>query len=391
MSPIAAVGISQRKNSYQAGRAAIEQAFTRLSTHCSDLILLFTSEHYDQAAVLRGVRSLSGDTPLIGCCGGGILTAKGLRMKAVALMAIRSDEITVDIASGQIQQESARQTGEQVAELLGDRLMDAPSGCHSAAIVLLENYNGTQLDIVAGMTDTLGPICPLVGGGASVNVSRQFFNDQLCSQAIVAALLRSTSSIGIGVRHGWKPVGNPLVVTQSEGNYIVRLNGRPAFEVFQEIFSSVAPDLRAEMFYQFTRTHPIGLPQMSGEYLVREVFQARPDGAIHCAAHIPENAVMRFMEGDPDSLVNGAQQAAYEARAALDGKPAGAVIVFDCVSRLPILGDKASAEIEAIRNVFGDGIPLLGLYSYGEIGKPAGVNLAAYQNKTIVVCALPSH
>ena len=38
-----------------------------------------------------------------------------------------------------------------------------------------------------------------------------------------------TAAMGIGVRHGWMPVGEPMVVTKSEEHFIVELNGMPAF------------------------------------------------------------------------------------------------------------------------------------------------------------------
>lgn len=389
MSTTAVIGLSRRQNPYLAGRSAMKQALTKLDDQRADFILLFTSENYDQAAVLRGVRSISKGIPLIGCCGGGNLTAKGSQMKSVALMAIRSDKIRITTAVGEMAEQTIRLVAEQVAESLENDLMAAHAADHKALMVLSDSADRKLLDIVAGMTDTLGPICPLIGGGANDHApARQFFNNQTYSQAIVAALLCSKSPIGIGVRHGWNPVGGALVVTQSEGQFIVKLNGRPAFEVFQELFASDAPDLSPATFYAFTRTHPIGLPQMSGEYLIREVVQVRPDGAIECVGHIPENAVVRFMQGDPDSLMVGPKQAAEEAMLALNGKPAGAILIFDCVSRLPILGDKVDAEIALIRQVVGTKTPLLGMYTYGEIANPVGVNLAAYHNKTIVICAL---
>lgn len=392
MTTTAAVGASQRKDSYQAGRSAIKQALNKLNVQKADLIFLFTSEHYDQAAVLRGVRSMSRSAPIIGCCGGGNLTRKGVLLKSVALMAIKSDQFQINLESGQITSDNIRKVAEQVAEALESQIDTMPSVPHRAVVVLSDSADRKLLDIVAGMTDTLGPICPLVGGGASDHApARQFFNDQALPRTLVTALLQSPHPIGVGVRHGWNPVGGPLVVSQSEDQFIVKLNGRPAYEVFYEIFASSAPELRRETFFQFTRTHPIGLPQISGEYLIREVVQVRADGGIECVGHIPENAVVRFMQGDRESLLVGAQQAAEDALRALQGHPAAAVLVFDCVSRLPILGDRADEEIAVIQKVFGPETPILGMYSYGEIANPIGVNLAAYHNKTMVVVALPAH
>ena len=67
---------------------------------------------------------------------------------------------------------------------------------------------------------------------------------------------------------------------------------------------------------------------------------------------------------------------------------AAAVIIFDCVSRLSLLGDAAGAEIERIRNVIGNETPYIGFFSWGEVAAPPGLALAALHNKAVVVCAL---
>jgi FIST N domain len=39
---------------------------------------------------------------------------------------------------------------------------------------------------------------------------------------------------GIGVRHGWRPTGEPMLVTRSGGNRVYSLDDRPALDVYLE-------------------------------------------------------------------------------------------------------------------------------------------------------------
>jgi hypothetical protein len=55
---------------------------------------------------------------------------------------------------------------------------------------------------------------------------------------------------------------------------------------------------------------------------------------------------------------------------------------------LTLLGDDAATEIDHIRDVVGHETPLIGMFSFGEIAAPPGLGLAAFHNKTVVVCVL---
>jgi hypothetical protein len=194
--------------------------------------------------------------------------------------------------------------------------------------------------------------------------------------------------IGVGVGHGFKPARRPLVVTRSAGNLVYELNGQPAFEVYWKMWGDELPQADSPELSATLKRHPLGLPQIGGEYLVRDPAGIRPNGAIEFAAPVPENAVVHVMNGDHEDIFAAACAAAQQAIDGLAGRPVAAVIIFDCVSRLGMLGDVAGVEIEHIRNVIGNETPCVGFFSWGEIAAPPGLALAALHNKAVVVCAL---
>ena len=79
--------------------------------------------------------------------------------------------------------------------------------------------------------------------------------------------------------------------------------------------------------------------------------------------------------------VQAAEEAAREAAAGV-AEPA-CILLFDCISRVLLMGDRFAEEIQAIRAAVGPELPLLGALTFGEIGAYEDVPLM--HNKTTVV------
>lgn len=391
MTTMAGIGLSRQEEAWRAGSDAATQAMAGIEGP-ADLVIAFTTDRYDQEAAVEGIRSVTGSAPLIGCCAGGVIAAGELSTDAIACLALRLEGLHVTLALEEGIHDAPHRVGQTVAETLVQDLMMAGEEEHVAGLALADGLTGALTEVVQSATDVLGPICPLAGGGAGDNLrffkTFQFINDQLCSDGLAVALLRTPAPIGIGVAHGWKPVGRSVVVTRSAGNVVYELDGQPAFEVYRRRWADEAPDLDVEGFAAFAMAHPLGLPLVGGEYLIRDPLRARSDGALECVAAVPENAVVHMMSGDKDALFAAARAAAQQAMDELAGRPPVAVILFDCISRLMLLGDDAATEIGHIRDVIGHETSLIGMFSFGEIAPPPGSGLAAFHNKTVVVCTL---
>ena len=396
MTTIAKVGLSNHPDAQQAGSDAALQATTGLGGP-ADLIIAFITERYDQGAVLQAIRSEANAVPLLGSAAGGIITPHGLDSGGVAIMALRSEDLCIATATEAVHPASAR-AGEAIAETLAQQVATGGAEHKFGAILTLINpFNCEPAQVVRNIVDGLGPICPLVGA-VSVGANVALDADQgaqsieigpsLQSNTVSTALLRSSLPIEVGVGHGFRPTGRPLAVTRSAGNVLYELNGQPASEVYGKIWGGELPQAGNLELSATLKRHPLGLPQIGGEYLVRDPTGVRPNGAIEFAAPIPENAVVHVMSSDQEGIFAAARAAARQAMDGLGGRPAAAVIIFDCVSRLDFLGDAAGIEIEHIRNVIGSQTPCIGCFSWGEIAAPPGLGLAALHNKAVVVCAL---
>ena len=89
-----------------------------------------------------------------------------------------------------------------------------------------------------------------------------------------------------------------------------------------------------------------------------------------------------------------AKIAAENAVAQLDGAEPKAVIIFNCIARSKLFGDRAGEEITAIQEAVGVATPLIGFYTYseqaplgGEVRNLEKCNPVSH-NETVVICVL---
>lgn len=386
MGTLAGSGFSRVGDSFQAGSEAGRLAMEALVGVTPGIVFVFTTDRYDQHELVRGVRSQSGDTPLLGCCTGGVISGEGPSNDGVAVLALGGG-VGATLACYQGIRDGAARAGGQAAERLVQAIRGV-EGAHCATVMLADGLTGALTDVVGSAASLLEPHAPLIGGGAGDNLkflrTSQIVGAETLDDAVALAHVVSERPIGIGVRHGWAPTGRALVVTRSEGNVVYEFDGRPAFDAYRELFPQFG--LTYENFGNFVMSRPLGLPQPGGEFLIRDPLRARPDGAIECVARVPQGALVQIMRGDPCDLFAAAREAARTALSQLGGRRPAGVLVFDCVSRLLMLGDAAENEVRLIREMVGRDTPIAGMFSFGEIA--AGqIGGTVVHNKTVVVCA----
>jgi hypothetical protein len=215
----------------------------------------------------------------------------------------------------------------------------------------------------------------------------QFAGGEVLTDSVVAAALGSDAPIGIGVRHGWRRVGDPVLVTRSAGNQVYELDEQPALDVYLDRLA--VPDAAREdpaAFTRFALTHPLGVGRRSGEDQVRFVGGANfEERSLSCIAEIPPAAMAWFMEGDADSVMAATDSACRDALAPLDGHAPLGMIAFDCIARRGVLGEEGIREEICRLGTVSGGAPVAGFYTYGEIARTRGAG--GFHNQTLVVLA----
>jgi hypothetical protein len=378
------IGSSTVANARAAGAEATVGARSGAE---AKLLVVFCSDQYELTELLAGVRAQAGEAEVIGCSTAGEITTDGPGDASVVVVALGGDGFSVATGIATGASDDLRGTGERAAACI-ERLEHRE---HRALILLTDGLAGNQQEIVRGAHSVLGAGIPLVGGCAGDDLKMrktfQLAGDEVLSNAVVAAAIGSDAPLGIGVRHGWRRVGEPVLVTRSEGNHVFELDEHPALDVYLDRLDppeSVRSD--PEAFTQFALTHPLGLGRRSGEDHVRFIGGADfEDRSLACIAEVPPAAMAWFMEGDAESVMAATDAACRDALVPLAGQPPLGMIAFDCIARRGVLGTEGIREEVARLGTVSGGAPVGGFYTYGEIARTQGAG--GFHNQTLVVLA----
>ncbi|PKL72123.1 hypothetical protein CVV26_02965 [Candidatus Kuenenbacteria bacterium HGW-Kuenenbacteria-1] len=389
----AGVGRSNNADSQKAGQEACEQAINQMKGK-PDLIMVFSSVILDQEKMLQGVNSVSQGAMVVGCSDSGEISTQGSVRNHVVVMAMASDKIKFTVGLGKDVKQDSFQAGQMAAKEVIEK---APEKI-SVLISILEGLTGNGAAIVRGLKSTLGEHFPIIGGSAGDDFAFKktfvYYQDQVLNDTVIGLGLSGDFSWGLGVKHGWEPIGLPMKVTKSEGAVIKELDGKPALSIYQDYFGKRAEELVKEPIAKMAYTYPLGMTvKGSSELLIVDVVIANEKGEITCAAEAPEGSEVRLMLGDSEKAIQAAKEAAENALAQLKGATPKAIFVFDCMARYKLLGPQINEEIEAVQNVLGKNVPLIGFYTYGEQA-PLGGNIdsnicnSVFHNETMCVLVL---
>ena len=377
------VGQASREDAQPGARAA-ERA---LQHPDAKLIIVFCSIALDLNAVLRQIRERAPGVPLIGCTTAGEIATGGPGDAGVVVTALGGDGFSV--ATGVATEASRDLRG---AGAVAARCMNSVENReHRVLMLLTDSLSGDQQEIVRGAYQVLGAGMPLVGGGAGDDAKMaqtyQLHDDQVLTDAVVAAGIGSDSPFGIGVRHGWRRVGEPMLVTLSGGNRVYTLDNEPALDIYLEHLglSGMQPD--QSRLATVAQTHPLGLSRRVGEDQIRFIsggdFKER---SLTSIAEVPQGAMVWIMDGDAQSVLAATDAACQDSLAALGGRAPLGMVAFDCIARRGVLGNTGIMTEIARVSANAGGAPVAGFYTYGEIARTHG--MSGFHNQTLVVLSI---
>ncbi len=260
-------------------------------------------------------------------------------------------------------------------------------------LVLIDGLAPGVAGLLGSVYDRFGSALRYVGGGAG-SLS---FVQKPCLFTVEGVFQDAAILIPINlrprtaVRHGWRRLQGPFVVTRSDRNRIDDLNWEPAGDVYAEVVESESGQVVTEDgFFDVAKGFPFGMLREGEEDVVRDPVARTPEGALLCVGEVPEHSVVHILKGEPDSLIAAAERAGRESATAVAGLPAFC-LVADCISRTLFLGEQFDEELRAVaRAIEPLGVPVVGALTLGEIASYGGGHLEFF-NKTIVVAVLEEH
>ena len=379
------VGHSTHADARCAGR---EAAAAALGADDAKLLVVFSSGNHDLAALLAGIDDAAPGVPMIGCSTAGEIATAGPRDHSVVVLTLGGDGFTIATTVATDASACLREAGATVA-----RAACQVSHCeHRVLMLLSDGLAGDQQEMVRGAYGVVGADVPLVGGCAGDDLQMtktfQLHDGRVLTNAVVGAAIGSDAPLGIGVRHGWRRVGEPMVATRSAGNRVFQLDDQPALDVYLDrLDAPTQARTDAAAFTRFALTHPLGLARRRGEEHVRFVGDADfAERSLGLIAEVPQGGLAWFMEGDDESVLAATDGACADALAHLAGRPPLGMFAFDCIARRGVLGDTGIAAEVARIAASASGAPVAGFYTYGEIARTSGVS--GFHNQTLVVLAV---
>lgn len=382
------VGLSDAVDAFSCGREAARAARNRGGAGDSvALALLFTS-HPDPAAVLKGAHDVLGDVPLVGSTSVGQYSHEGYVEHGAGVMLVQSDHIRFH-ANHYRRRLFTRQ--KLLSHLHGISNDGLGSAYGHRALVLFPDDQSMNLDEVVdrAMTET-GMLYDIVGGPSPTadkppRPPAVFFNRQVLRGGLSGVEILSQSPLGLALDNGWTPLDGPYRVTHADSHRIIKIDGRPAWEVYEDFLNARAIPYRLETLRTTTLHYPVGVCE-NATCKVSFLMGFDRAGAMLVTSPPPAGRIIHILSTQPDAMVTAARRAVENALRR--SQSSSGALFIDCMSTGWVLADSYQRQREAVHERLGD-TPFLGFRSHGVLARLQGQTAGHYEC-SVAACIFPS-
>lgn len=421
MSTQIGVGVSHHRNPTIAGKAAAGQACRQAAIDLlddqPDFVMLFATVGYRQPLLLKSVREVTRQAPLIGCSGAGVI-AQGIADEsnfAVTVLVIKSDEMRFAHGLETGIKASSAQAGAAVGEAItrSTPTMGAAIGTEvdaKALFLFLEGISPNFDEFMEGLRSrtTLEQSIPAIGGFAgddlSIRETFQYCDDQIVTDGAAWALLLGEVQVASAMSHGCMPVGERHIVTKSSRNAVYEVDGRPVLDLLHSYLTeaergdwSIAPVMLGWAFdaseASFETPEELQLAQRDRSIIRAMAAKDEQSGAIYMMSDVVEGSSFRISRRDRQKICDTADHMAGSLLAQIKEQSNHAArpkLIFqvECVGRgkLILREPEKLALMDRLQTKIGKDIPWIGLYAFAEIGATSGQNCV--HNFTGILTAL---
>ena len=381
-------------NSQRAIEECLDVALGADTANC-DLVVIHASLGHPLKALVDQVRKQCPRARVVAssCCG--VVGREGVSesMKDVAIMTVRGPELAVAHVDGIY----GHNAFERSVELATELKRQQPN-------IKFVYFLASGIDIandrcIAGLESVLGADVTIFGATSSDNmrgvVSYQAVDGEVFEHgAFAIGFADPTLEVDTQATHGFIAVGEPMVVTRSDGSKILELNGKPAWTEFTGLLG--LPDTATP-----GDTIPVGAlaeelsPALAAEYgnahILRVVTKRDADGAMHYATDCPVGTRLWLTVRDEDRIFRDLERMMTALVERAGGRKPVAVFHADCLARgrflfNRVMKDELVSRMQYPLSTDGTPPPWLGMYGFGEFARLGGLN--AYHNYTTALYAI---
>jgi len=394
MTILVGVGVSLINNSFRAGEEAASKAIAKLGKPRPDVLIVFAGPKFKHQKILDGITSVTKKVPMIGGTTGGEISTDGVSDDSVVVMAIQSDKVKFATAIGKDISKGEIKAGKQLAERL---LKKMPKKTAKTLVMVPDGLAGDGSDIILGAQKVLGEYFEIVGGslgdGADFKKTYQYYDGKVYEDSVPGLMIGGNIVTATGIRAGWESIGNRVKVTKAKSNVVYELDGEPALDFYEKCLGPV----RAKKLPAIALEYPFGMIDEKAAIGGKELyFQLRAPLAVDrkkksitFAAAIPVGKNITITTASRNAIISGSGLAGKQAQDTFKGDKPAFMLIFDCIGRKLVLGSRTQEEVTAVQNVLGMDIPMVGFFTYGEIGpidkRVRKLQSTRYHNQTTVI------
>ncbi len=253
---------------------------------------------------------------------------------------------------------------------------------HPALLLVSAGLSADGEQIVRGVVERSSGQIRLYGGLAGDDLQHMkpvvFTHAALSGQgAVVLALDNDAIAIEGTSASGWQGVGTVKTITRAEGNVVYTIDGQPALDVYKHYLSAFGVNdivVNAE--------YPLQVMRPEGYAVLRSVMRVdEASRSLMYAGTVPTGARTRFSVFPGTEIINAAKEEMALLRQ--ETNEADCLLLFSCATRQLALGPMVEDEIEYMQQLWG--VPLVGLFTYGEIGMNRSGKCDFYNSTCVLV------
>jgi small ligand-binding sensory domain FIST len=205
----------------------------------------------------------------------------------------------------------------------------------------------------------------LVGGLTSSRGAHAQIADKLTEGGLSGVAFAGGVGIATGLTQGCTPIGAKHEITECQDNIAIRLDGRPALDVFNEEVGEVIARDPARAGGYIMAGFPIRGSD-TGDYLVRQILGVDTRHRLVAIGEALEpGATLHFCRRDNRSAYEDLVRMLRDLRGRCPGAPRGGVY-YSCLGRGQHMFGPHSEELNIVRQELGE-FPLVGFFANGEI------------------------
>ncbi len=360
----------------------------------ADLLIFHASIGHDFGDMVTEAKRLAPNARIVAasCCG--VVGREGVSesMKDMALMTVQGS----DFALGQVDGIYGHNSYEKTLEMAQKMKRENPG--INMIYFLASGIDIANDQCIEALEEVFGKDVTIFGATSSDNmrgvISYQAIDEMVYEHAAFAiGFSDSTIAVDTQATHGFVAVGEPLVVTKSNGHIIQEFNGQPAWQEYTRRLGLTVEATCGDSI-------PIGalgerlsdeLAKEYGNQHILRVVTKHEGNDMYYATEIPEGTELWLTTRDEELIFSEMDRMVEVMNRRIAGKEVVAVFHADCLARgrflfNRIIKDELVSKMQYPFYNNGECPAWLGMYGFGEFARLGGQN--TYHNYTTALYVL---